>query len=70
MDLTHFRMLIHDFLRKNLDIVSEEAPLIILYGKSFVYMDMNDKDTKHISHIARRSYFVRNREKLKMNKID
>ena len=30
MALAHFRMLIHDFLNKDLDIVPEEAPLIVL----------------------------------------
>ena len=60
--LAHFRMLIHEFLNKGLDIVPEEAPIIILYCKSDVCMDNNGKDTKHTSHIARRVNSVRNRE--------
>ena len=30
MDLTHFRMLMHELLKKYPDIVPEEAPLIVL----------------------------------------
>ena len=30
MDLAHFRMLIHELLNKDTDIVPEEAPLIVL----------------------------------------
>ena len=33
MDLAHFRMLIHELLNKELDIVPEEAPLIFLDSK-------------------------------------
>ena len=33
MVLAHFRMLIHDFLKKDPDIVLEEAPLIVLDSK-------------------------------------
>ena len=58
MALAHFRMLIHEFLNKDLDIVREEAPLIVLDGKSDMCMAKNGKDTKHIIHIARRMHFV------------
>ena len=34
MALAHFRMLIHEFLNKDPDIVPEEAPLIVLDSKS------------------------------------
>ena len=59
MDLAHFRMLIHELLNKNPDIVPEESPLIILDSKSDVHMDNNVKNTKHTRHIASRMHFVR-----------
>ena len=58
------------FLNKDPDIVPEEAPLIVLYSKSAMYMANNGKDTKHTRHIARRMHFVINGEKFKMHKID
>ena len=47
MALAHFRMLIHEFLNKDPDIVPEEAPLIVFDSKSDIYMDNNGKDTKN-----------------------
>ena len=70
MDLEHFRMLIHEFLNKDSDLVPEEAPLIILYSKSAMCMPNNDKYTKHTRYIARRINFVRNGENFKMHKIE
>ena len=70
MDLSHFRMLIHELLNKDPDIVSYEAPLIILDIKSDVCMDRNSKDTKHTRNIYIRVNLVRNGENFKMNKID
>ena len=69
MALAHFRVLIHEFLNKDPDIVPEEAPLIILDRNSAVCMAKNGRDTKHIRHIVRRMNFVRNSEKFKMHKI-
>ena len=69
MDLAHFSMLIHEFLNEYPDIVSEEAPLIILDGKSSVCMANNDKDTNKTWNIDRRSHLVRNGENCKMHKI-
>ena len=69
MVLAHFRMLIHELLNKDPDIVPEESPLIVLDSKSDMYMAKNDKDTKHTRHIARRMHFLRNGEKCKMHKI-
>ena len=43
MYLAHFRMLIREFLNKDPDIFTEEAPMIILDSKSDVYMDNNGK---------------------------
>ena len=60
MDLAHFRMLIHELLNEDPDMVSEEAPLIVLDSKSAMCMAKNGKDTKHTRHIARRMHFVRN----------
>ena len=53
MALAHLRMLIHELLNKDSDIVTEEAPLIVLNSKSAMCMDNNGKDTKHTIHIAR-----------------
>ena len=60
MALTHFRMLIHEFLNKDPDIVPEEAPLIFLDSKSAMCVTKNGKDTKHTRHIPRRMHFLRN----------
>ena len=60
MDLAHFRMLIHELLNKDTDIVTEEYPLIVLDSKSDMCMEKNGKDTKHTSHITRRIHFVIN----------
>ena len=56
-------MLIHELLNKDVDIVPEEAPLIVLDSKSDISMYKNGKDTKQIRHIARIMHFVRNGEK-------
>ena len=53
MDLAHFRILIHELLNKDTDIVTESAILIIFYSKSTVCMDKNGKDTKNTIYIAR-----------------
>ena len=63
-------MFIHELLNKDTDIVPWEAPLIVLDIRSAMYMAKNGKDTKHTSHIARRMNFVRDREKIKIHKID
>ena len=52
------------------DIVTEEAPLIILDSKSSMCVANKGKDTKQIRHISRRMHFVRNGEKCKIRKID
>ena len=69
MALAHFRMLIHELLNKDPDIVPEEDPFILLDSKSAMCMTNNGKDTKHTRHIARRMNFVSNVEKCKMHKI-
>ena len=62
MALEHFRMLIHELLNKDPDIVPDESPLIILDSKSAVCMANNGKDINRTRHISRRVYFVRNGE--------
>ena len=53
MALAHFRMLVHEFLNEDPDMVSKETPLIVLDGKSAICMAKNGKDTTHTRHIAR-----------------
>ena len=69
MDLAHFRMLIHELLNEDPDMVPKEAPFIVLDSKYAMFMAKNGKDTKHTRHITRRMHFVRNGEKCKMHKI-
>ena len=69
MVLAHFRILVHEFLNEDPDMVPKEAPLILLDSKSAMCMAKNGKDTKHTRHITRRMHFVRNRKKCKMHKI-
>ena len=63
MDFAHFRILIHELLSKDINMVPEEASLIIFDIKSIVCMVNNGKDTKHTRHIDRRVHFVINVEK-------
>ena len=70
MALAHFRMLVHELLNEDPDMVPKEAPLIVLDSKSDMRMAKNVNDTKHTRHIARRMHFVRNGEKCKMHQID
>ena len=57
MALAHFRVLIHELLNEDPDIVPNEAPLIVLDGKYAMCMANNVKYTKHTRHIARRIHF-------------
>ena len=70
MALAHFRMLVHELLNEDPDMVPKEALLIFLDSKSAMCMANNGNDTKHTRHIARRMHFVRNGEKCKMHKTD
>ena len=63
-------MLIHELINEDIEIVPEEAPLIVLDGKSAMCMAKNGKDIKHTRHIADRMHLVRNGEKCKIHKID
>ena len=49
-------------LKKYPDVVSEQAPLIILNSKSAIYMSQNGKNTKHTRYIASRMNLVINGE--------
>ena len=70
MALAHFRMLVHELLNEDPEMVPKEAPFIVLDIKYAMCMANNGKDTKHTRHIARRMHFVRNGEKCKMHNID
>ena len=63
-------MLIHELLNKDVYIVPEKAPLIILDGNIAICMTMNSMDTKHTRHIVRTMHIVSNGEKCKMKKFD
>ena len=69
MALARSRMLIHEISNKDLDIVSEEAPLIYWDSKSAICMANNQKYTKHTRQISGRMNFLRNGEKCRMHKI-
>ena len=47
MALENLIILIHELQNKDTDIVTEEAPLIVLDSKSDICMANNGKDTKH-----------------------
>ena len=70
MNLARLRVLIHDFLNKDTDIVPEEAPIIILDRNSNVCMSKNGKYTNHTRHFARRVHLVRDGKIFKMHRID
>ena len=70
MALAHFRMLVHELLNEDPDMVPKEAPLIVLDSKSAICMAKNGRGAKHTRHIARIMHFVRNGEKCNMHKID
>ena len=56
-------------MNENPDIVTEEAPLIVLYRNSAACMANNSKDAKHTKHIARRVHFLSNGEKCKCTRL-
>ena len=69
MALANFRMLVHELLNEDLDMVPKEAPLLFLDRKLAMYVAKNGRDTKNNRHIARIMNFVRNGEKCNMHKI-
>ena len=70
MALAHFRVLIHESLNKDPDIVPEEAHLIILDSKYDVCMTNNVRDNKHTRHISSRVKFLINGDKCKIHNIN
>ena len=70
MALAHFRILIHELINEDPEIVPKEAYLIVLDSKSAMCMANNRKDTKHTRNITRIIHLVTNGEKCKMHKID
>ena len=70
MALAHFRMLVHEFLNEDSDMVPKEDPLIVLDSKYAMCMAKNGKYTKHTRNISRIMHFVRNGDNCKMHKID
>ena len=61
-------MLSNEFLNKYPDLVPEQAPLIILDGKSAVCMSKNCKDTKQTRHISKRINLVLTGEDCNLHK--
>ena len=68
MALTYFRILNNEFLNKYLDVVPEQAHIIILDKKSSVCMSKNGNDTKHTIHISRTMHFVKHGKECNMHK--
>ena len=60
MALEHFRVLIHELLNKDPEIVPEESPMIVLDINSAMCMAKIVNYNKHTGHISRRNNFVRN----------
>ena len=69
MDIAYFRMINNELFNKDIDVITEQAPLIILYIKSYICIDNNVKDTKHTRHIFKIMHFVKNNEELSLHKI-
>ena len=65
MALVHFRILIHELLNKDPDIVTQEATLIVLDINSSMCMAKNGKDNKHTRYIAKRMHFCKEWRKIK-----
>ena len=57
MAFAHFRMLVHELLNEDPEMVPKEAPLVVLDSKSCMCMAKNGKDTKHTRRIVRRMDF-------------
>ena len=53
MDLAQFRIINHEFLNKDKNVVLEQAPFLILDIKSALYMAGNGKDTKQKTHFQK-----------------
>ena len=62
MALAHFRMLNNELFNKDPYLVPEQAPLVILGGKSAICVAKTVNDTKHTRHISIIMNSVRNCE--------
>ena len=62
MDLSHFRILNNKFLNKDTDVVTEQAPLIILDRNLDVCTTKNGKGKKHTIQIDRTMHLLRKGE--------
>ena len=62
MALENFRILNNELLNKDPVVFIEQAPLVILYIKSDIWMAKDGKDTKHPIHIPRIIHLVINGE--------
>ena len=69
MTLAHFRMVIHELLNEDPDMVPKVSHLIVLDRKYAMCMAKNGRDTKHTRHIVRRIHFVRNGESVRCTKL-
>ena len=63
MVLSQSRMLIHEFLNKDQDIVPDKSLIFILDSKSAICMDNNGKYTNNTRRIAKKVHCVTNGEK-------
>ena len=69
MDLSNFGILNNELMKKDPDLVPEQAPLTILDIKSDVCIYKNGKDTKQTIHISTWMYSVRNGKEWNLHKI-
>ena len=67
MDLSQFRMINIELLKKDPYVFPEQEPPIILDSKSAICMDKNSMYTKHTRHISRRMHLVENGEECNFN---
>ena len=63
MVLSQSRMLIHELLNKDQDIVPDKSLIFILDSKSAICMDNNGKYTNNTRRIAKKVHCVTNGEK-------
>ena len=62
MVVSHFRIINNELTNKYLDVVPEQAAIILLDFNASMCMAKNENDTKHTRHISSWIYFVRNVE--------
>ena len=67
MDLANTRMINNELLNKDIYVVPEQSPIIILDRKSSMCMAKNGKDTKYTRYISRIIQFLRNDKECNIN---